>query len=254
MPLALIGMAAMTAGTAMQIAGNAKSQSAMNSVRAQESAKQADLQRQSSALFQKSLAGSTPQVAADQMAAGAANRSNIWQGLQSASTPVASALPATPTTGTATAKASKRTGSATSAWNNLTQGAAAREGSYSDWQTKQAIKNADTAQNLGVINNFSQGDAALMPIEMKVASEQGDKLSGWGSIMQSIGMLTGMAGATGAFGGAAAPPTGAQMGALNAGFGPVNATYAASIPQTAIDAGNGSQIWNSLYGTGPGGF
>ncbi|MDE2098678.1 MAG: hypothetical protein KGL39_15595 [Patescibacteria group bacterium] len=206
MPLALAGLALGAVGTGLSLAGNAKSQSAMNQARANEVAQQADLQNKNNALVQKSIAGSTPATAQQQMDAGAAARNNIWAGLQNATTPTASALPATGAT-TPTSSAAKRTTNAANTWNTLNQNAAAREGSYSDWQTQQAIKNADTAQQLGINNSFSQQDASLLPLEVQVAGQAGDKLSGWGSIVGALGSLAGIAGATGALGGAASAVT-----------------------------------------------
>ena len=201
------------AGTALSIAGNVKSQNAMNAARANETNQQAQIQKQSNAIFKNSLAQSTPNTAQQQMQAGQAARTNAWQNLQDATTPTASALPATSGTTTSgtgssgsatssspTSGAGQRAASAGNTWNALNAKSAATEGSYGDWQNQQAIKNASAAQQLGVQNNFSQGDAALLPTELDVASHQGDALSGWGSIVSSLGNLAGYANKFGSFG------------------------------------------------------
>ena len=201
MPLALLGLGLGVVGTGLNLAGNAQDASAIAATRAQFAAKQAALQQQSNAIFQNSLKDSTVDKAQTQMQTGQNARTSIWNQLQNATTPIASALPASGST-TATGNAAARASSAGSVFNTMADTAQAREGSYEDWQNQQAIKNADASQRLGVINNFSQGDANLEPVELQVASQAGSKLSGWGSIVSSLGSLAGIAGASGAFGGA----------------------------------------------------
>ncbi len=280
MPLAAalpyIALGASAAGTGLSIAGNEASQSAMNAARANEVNQQAALQKQSNAIFANSLAQSTPKTAQQQMQQGQAARTNAWQGLQDATTPVASALPtatgstagSSPGGGTSTGSsatpiggATRRAASAGNSWNTLLANAAAREGSYGDWQNQQAIKNANAAQQLGVVNNFSQGDAALLPTELQVASQAGDSLSGWGNIVSSLGSLAGYANKSGIFGSAtpAGPANGAQMDALVSGYGPVNASSAASLApvtggaaasyyQPAGWVNSNNSVWNRIYG------
>ena len=237
MPLAIAGLALGAVGTGMEIAGNAQSQAAMNRARSNETAQQQALQQKANAVVQKSIAGSTPQTAQQQMQAGQNARTGIWANLQNATTPVASALPAT--TDTATTAAGKRATTAADSWNSLNANAQAKEGSYGDWQNQQNIQNADAAQQLGVINNFSQGDANLLPLEMNVASQAGGKLSGWGNIVSSIGNLAGIASATGAFGAASkALPSAAALNDFSAGAGPVSNAWAASTPAWSQAASN----------------
>jgi hypothetical protein len=218
------------------MAGNAKAQAAMTAARANEVNQQAGLQQQSNAIFQKSLAGSTPATAAQQMQEGQAQRNNAWQALQTASAPVASALPATSDPNSPTAQAKARAGTAANAWNTLNANAAAKEGSYGDWQNQQAIKNANAAQQLGVINNFSAGDASLLPTELQVASQAGDKLSGWGSVVGMLGNLTSLASKAGTFGTPSpAVPQGAASWANPTGSAPV------------VDNTSGTPNWANLY-------
>lgn len=257
MPLAIAALGLGAAGTGLQVAGNMKAQSAMNNVRTQEAQRQAELQKQNSAIYSKSLAASTPQVAAQQMQAGQNARESAWNQLQKSTVPVASALPAT---GGATGKASARTGAAANVWNNLTANANAKQGSYDDWNTQQAIKNANAAQNESIINNFSEGDARLMPTELAVAGQAGDKLSGWGSIVSTLGSLAGLAGATGAFGAAktaaSTAPTSIGGSAVNwaNGDGIYNSIAAGGLPNTGLStagmfgtSGMSPAAWANLY-------
>lgn len=220
MPLAAIALGAMAVGTGLQIAGNEKAKSAMNAARAAETSKQSQLQQEADAAYQKSLSQSGKANAQAQMAKGEAQRVNAWEALQKAGEPVASALPAT--TG-ATAKASQRAGSAADTWNALNAKAAAREGSYGDWQNQQDLKNSEANRQISVLNNFSRADSNLLPTELQVASQAGDKLSGWGQIVQALGGLTYAANSAGVLNGLG--PTGvsatqsAQVAAEMAGQG-----------------------------------
>jgi len=201
MPLALVGLAATAVGAGLQIAGNEKSKSAMNKARANEVAQQTALQRKNTALFQSNASKQGSANASQEMQAGADARTNIWNQLQKASSPIASALPAT---GTNSAK--KRTDTASNSWNSIVAGNKAKLASTGDWQNQRAINNADTSQKIGVNNDFSRADANLLPLELQVANSKGDALRGWGSIVSSIGSiaggLSGIGGAAGATNGA----------------------------------------------------
>ncbi|MEI6194641.1 MAG: hypothetical protein WCS42_09950 [Verrucomicrobiota bacterium] len=213
MPLALaiVPAALALAGAGLGIAGQQKSQQALSAARSQAAAKEATLQANSNAIFKKSLAGSTPEVAQQEMAKGTEARMSAWNDLKSATTPIAAALPATSTTTTNPGQAAQtQSGGAASAWNKLNAGATAKLGSYSDWENQQAIKNGNASQKLETQNNFARGDANLLPLELSVAGEAGDKLSGWGSMVSALGSVAGAAG--GLAGGASA-----AKGASNAG-------------------------------------
>lgn len=201
MPLAIAALGLTAAGTGMGIAGNMQAQDAINRTRANAVSKQAGLDRQAQAIAQKNIDQSTIEQANADMAKGQQRRQTAWDTLQKSSTPIASALPAT--TGTGTGKAAARAAGSANTWNTLNANAAAKEGSYGDWQTAQSVRNSDIAQKLGAINNFAQGDARVLPTELEVASHAGDELSGWGQIVSSLGMLTGIAGMAG-LGGTAA--------------------------------------------------
>lgn len=246
------------AGTGLSVAGNIKDQNAMNAARASEASKQAALQKQSNAIFQDSLAKSSPNSAQQQMEAGQTARQNAWQTLQDATTPTASALPTT--SGTATKGAAQRAAGAAGTWNALNANAAAREGSYGDWENQQAIKNADASQKLGVVNNFSQSDAALLPTELQVASQAGDGLSGWGSIVSSLGNLAGYANKFGNFGkptpmsqignypGSAAMLNQPGLGVSNNDIGDIfSPQSAAAASSPAARFGNGGGIWANIF-------
>lgn len=235
MPLAIAGLALGAGGAALNIIGNNKSQNAINQTRQNANLQQAQLQSQANQVVQKSIKNSTPQTVQSQINKGAADRVSAWQQLNQATTPIASALPATGTD-TVTGRAAGRAATAGNAWNTLTADAAAKEGGYGDYKTQQEINNQNANSQLGVINNFSKSDASLLPLETEVASNAGSKLTSWGSILGSLGQLAGVAGATGAFSSA---PVGTAAG--------INAAY--NYPGTAAmlnGAGAANTIKNTL--------
>ena len=198
----------------MQIAGNAKSQSAINQTRADAVSKQTALDQQAAAAAQRNINQSTAGQAAQDMNTGQQQRENIWAGLQKATVPTASALPATATgtIGARTNTAAARSTGGANTWNALNETAAAKMGSYGDWQTQQAVRNSNTQSELGVLNNFAGGDARILPTELEVASQAGGKLTGWGGIVSSLGSMAGMASAAGAFKGSGTPPAASTSG------------------------------------------
>lgn len=188
MPLAL-AIGATVAGSALSIAGQQKAKSAMKSVRSEYAQQQSDLQRRAIPIYEKNRLASSPESVNAQLAKGAAERGALVDALQQSSQPIASALPATDDAN------SRRTATAGNAWRNLVTGAGNELGSYGDWNTNQNIGNIDTNSKLGVINNEAQANARLLPTELGVASEKGDKLSSWGSLISSLGTIAGMANA-----------------------------------------------------------
>ena len=164
--------------TALSLAANAKQQAAINAARSTEAANQAALQSRSKAITNQSIKQSTPEVAKQEIQQGTDARTQLYNALKSSSVPVASALPATN---------NARTAATGNAWSNLVSGNQAKVGSYSDWESQQAIKNANVGQQLGIQNSFSSGFANLLPIQLQVANQAGDQLAGWGSIVGALG-------------------------------------------------------------------
>lgn len=232
------------AGTGLSLAAGAKSASALNAARTAEAARQADLNRQALGVANARINAATPQTATAQINQGADNRTATAQQLASASTPIASALPAT--SGTATSGAQKRTAAAGNAWNILNTANKAREGAYGDWQTQQGVANEGAADKLAVLRNFSGADAALQPTEQQVALNSGDQLGAWGNIVSSLGQVAAIGSRVGAFGRSSAPgmtPAGQVMNY------PGTAGMLNGIQQNArATAGNGqTDVWTNLF-------
>ncbi len=206
MPLAIAAIALTAGGTALTLAGNEKAKGAINAARGQYTTQQGALSRRNAAIAKKSIDASGADAANKEIAAGQQARMSVWDDLQKSTVPVASALPATTMTGK-TGQTSARAGGAAATWNKLNATAAAREGGYNDWQTKQAIKNSRADQDIAVNNDFAGGNSRLLNTEMGVATQAGDQLSGWGNIVSTIGNLTGM---LSSFGSKTAGVTGTQ--------------------------------------------
>ena len=247
MPLAIAGLALSAIGTGMSMAANEQSKSAISAARARAVAKQEEINKKAQAATQKNINANTLDQANADMATGAGTRKTAWDELQLASQPIASALPATGATDP-TSKAQKRSTSSGNTWNDLNATAAAREGGYSDWQTTQAGRNADTGRQLSVLNNFAQGNARLLPTELEVASHAGDALSGWGHIVSTIGSISSMAGSSGSFGssGAAVADTGVNPNSFS--YSPaITAGAAVSLPSNGSYGASPMTLPSNLY-------
>jgi hypothetical protein len=239
----------------MQIAGNALDKSALAATRAQEYQQQAGFRANAEGDVNASLDQSTPAAAQQQQQAGTANRLSMYQALKSAGAPLTA--PTETATGNSivggspSSRAANVAGGASTAWQNLAASAQAREGGQSDWENQQAVKNAVTMGKLGTIGTQASDAASIYPVEQQVAMQRGDPLNGWGQLLSTLGGLS-MMGAAVMPATAAAVPTAAQMGALNAGLGPVNAAYAATLPANLAPV-SATTAWGNLAAGWPSG-
>lgn len=230
MPVLLAGLAATAIGTGLEVAGNAQDQSAINSAINTETQKQKGYQNQAFGVLNQNLAKQGAPAAQTAMGAGEAARENLTANLANAAQP-ATPTPTSASPDVATQEAQARASTAGNAWTKLATQAQAREGSYGDWGTALGIGNTETNSNLGVINNFARGTAALLPLQVQAAAHRGDPLSGWGSIISAIGSVASLAGATGAIAPAAA-------GAGTAANAPLSVVNTPSIWSSMIDYAN----------------
>jgi hypothetical protein len=186
-PLIIAGLAMSAAGAGVQIAGAEESRKAMNSAVDESLARQQQFSQQGRSVFEKSLTGSTPQTAQDQMAEGRDRALNEYQSLQAKSlTGETSAVPFE-SNQSATNVDKGRTG-----LSNLAQ--ASLQG-YSEWDLQRAIKNLTAEGQLGLISNNARNVASMLPYQVQAASHAGDSLSGIGSLLGTAGGLVGMFGA-----------------------------------------------------------
>ena len=220
------GAAAAAAGTGMNIAGNEQAANAMQQVRNNELLQQQGYQKAASNVFQNSVTQALPTNTNAVMAKGEQNRQSLAAALAAGSLPVAQPLPATTSTPAAgqpagqtgpMPQAQQEQNARTSAWTNLVGGARDKLGSYSDLSTQHGIQNAQATGNLAVINNKAQGEANLLPIELQVASQKGNSLSGWGQMVSALGSMAMMGGAGGL--GMMGPSTATTQGVAGVNYG-----------------------------------
>jgi hypothetical protein len=231
------GATALTSATLSAVAAS-KQQAAINAARSAEVSQQAALQQRTQALSNKSIAQSTAPVAKQQMQTGQDQRTALFDALQKSSVPIAAANPI---------DGSGRTTATGNAWTNLVAGNQAKVGSYSDWENEQAQKNADIGQKIGIQNSFSQGTAALLPIQLQVANQAGDQLSGWGNIVGALGKAASAYGVASAYSGAAGTAGGAAGGATTSAFPSDAYTAQGNAMINNIQAGGGvgeAPVWN----------
>lgn len=202
-PLLLAGLALTAAGTGMNMAANAGTQSAVANAVAAEQARQKGFQQAANTVAQKSIAASTEPIAQDQIAQGAQARMNAYTQL-AAKVPAAStvALPGQTKPGGAvdtdpTGRAQAEAAATANAWSNAVGGAQARLGGYEDWGLKQNIKNRQASEQIGVQANLSKGSASVLPFEVAAAQHSNDELSGWGQLVSALGSVAMMGAASG---------------------------------------------------------
>lgn len=222
-PIALAaGLALSAAGAGMQMAGNARSKSAMNDAQNAELLRQKKFQQEADASFQQNVERSRRTTAEAEQEAGADRRLAEAAALELTGAGMAAPITA-PASGSANpnsaAAAAQRSATATraagSAWSRLVGNAKARLGGGDDWQLAQAIGNNRTNLDLGITANQARGSAALLPYEMEEAQHRGDALRGWGQLVGALGAVTGAYGATAGAGAAAAAPSASGWSAIN---------------------------------------
>lgn len=204
------GLATSLAGTGMGIAGNMQAQDAMNSARSSEVQAEKQYENQANSVFQNSVSQQGAGTAKNEAAAGAAQRENAFNSLNQVAQPVVGAPLPTDTNsnpvvdtsgqtspGNPVERANSLASSRGSAFNTLTSNAAATEGGLQDWQTQEAVRNAEANRQIAPIASEAQGRAALLPTELQVAGASGDELSGWGSLVGALGSTAATAGAVG---------------------------------------------------------
>lgn len=199
-----IGLAMTAAGSVAQAAGQSKARKAMNGAREAERIRQLGLQGKSDELVSESTAHADRRVSdADQAAA--ENKRKADYAAAAAATPAAAAPQTQITAGDA--NANKVINTETAARNAAAIGGATQQGNakaalqgFNDNSISQLLYNNRMMQRQGLIGNFMQGSAGVLPYEMDAASRKGDSLKGLGSALSTAGTLVGMGGGAGWFG------------------------------------------------------
>ena len=219
----------------MTAIANAKDQAAMNAARNYEAAQQAGIQQQANQITQGNITQATPQTAAKETAAGAANRNATFDALRTGTAQAGAALPPTGAGGA-------RAGASGTAWGSLVGNNAAKAGGYADWEQEQAIKDAQAGQKLGILNSFAGGDARLLPTRLAVASQSANTLSAWGNIVSMIGNSVGGSAALNQYNN---PQTNGGNVTTDNASPSAQAWYRQG---TATPAANTSTDWSNLWG------
>ena len=180
----LISLALSAIGTAMQSAGAAKAQRAMEDRTQAELDRQARIQKQAEEEYTKSLAQSQGDVAVQQVQQGSQEREQLYNQLQ--------AVPQDTQAQQITQNPMEKLRDA--AQMQVSNKTRAKLGGYETWVLDQAIKNARASQNLGIFTQQAGRSANVLPLEIQAASHAGDNLSGLGTVVSGLGSLFGGAG------------------------------------------------------------
>jgi len=243
--LEIAAIGSMLGGSTMQLAAGQAEKNAMNQATEAELKRQQEYARKGQAAFEASLAQSTPTAVADQMKQGtaqaAAEYAKVQQNqLPGLTQPTAQVAPNAQLAATENALVGGRVGQQNAA-------ASALQG-YQSSDTAQALKNLEANTRLGQISDYAKASERVLPLELQAASQSQDTLKGIGSLLSTAGSLAGLYGVMSPTAAPAALTSG-QGAAFQAGFGPVSAAKAASIPYSTLAPYYAS---NTLAGLGYG--
>lgn len=174
---------AVLAGTGLSVAGAAETANQQNqdvsNVIAQENA----FSNQAKPIYSQNLNQSTPAAVTGQLNTDQAKAlANYAQVQQQPMTTAAPAAPSTPGSVTANLREKAAVGQQNEAASQLA--------AYGQQATDQSVRNQQTGNQLGVINQEAANAAALLPIELQTA-DSGAPLQAGGSLLSSLGGLYG---------------------------------------------------------------
>jgi hypothetical protein len=124
---------------------------------------------------------------------------------------------------------------------------------FGNFAFQQGIKDLNAGTSMENNNYLARQSMEPFMMRMQEAAHSGDQLAGIGSLLGTTGQLLSLVNMLpGSTSGAAAlgAPDAAQMGALNAGYGPVSSGFAASLPTASpiISPEATASFGNMLYG------
>ena len=240
----------------MQVAASSEAKEAMGAARANFLNQQKQLQQQGNSVFQTAAIKASEPQTQQTLDQGAQQRTQLSQALKQTAQPMTQPLAANaPNTYQVSDSPISRaqsinTGQGAAVGADATA-AAAKQGAWGDWQTAQALNNAEANRNLMPIESASRGNASLFPTELEVASHAGDELNGWGQFVSSLGSLAMMGGAMGLGAGAGSIPASqtaaiqsemAGQGAMGLTGGPAFPSFSSIAPATYT----GQNLWSFL--------
>lgn len=186
--LEIAGLLASLAGTGLGVAGSMESQSAMNDAAKAELSRQQQFNKQGQSVLQQSIAQSTPKAAQQQLGQGQQQALQEYAKVQS--------TPASYAQGAQSDLAKATSDTTVQGKNQLGNQAAAPLQSYDAYSLAQQIKDMQAQTQLGQIGTFARQSESVLPLEMQQAGQSGSTLSGIGSILNTLGGLTSLYGAT----------------------------------------------------------
>lgn len=195
------------AGTGMTVAAQEQGRSEQRKVQRAESERQSSYQDEARKEFAVSEQGAGLDSQASQLMREQGERAGAYEKAATG----AQALPALPTSATSMDGNKVVGGEMADALSrarryNTQQGSAqSRLAGYGDLNLNNAITNSRQMQKMNLIGNLSQGSARVLPYELQSAAGKGDNLAQLGQLVSALGIVTGAAGAAGAF--TAAPNT-----------------------------------------------
>jgi hypothetical protein len=187
--LALVALAGTAAGTGLQMDAASNVRDQENKATSAELLRQKGYQKQATGEFEKSLAQSGPEVAQGQIDTGAANR--LAEMNKVAAVPLNTGSPLD--LGTPNPVQSAQSAALLSQQAQ----AKAKLGGYSDYDLAQWIKNLRAQQQLGMYSQFARQSQQVLPYELQDAARSGATESSVGGLVSQLGMLAGLAGASG---------------------------------------------------------
>lgn len=212
----LIPILAAVASAGLGYAGQEQSKSAMNDATRAEIERQRQFQDETRKKFSASLAESTKPVAEQQIQQGTNERLQGYQQLQQI--PLETGVPI---------QGQSNVRNVVDAGNiGVLNRSRAKLGGNDLWLLDQSVKNLRADQALAQINQNAQISQSLLPGELERASQKGAGLQTAGQLVGLLGNLYGMSALSGVGNTANAASQASQSG-LQAGFGPVNAGWAA---------------------------
>jgi len=235
---------ALTAGSlAANEAANVNIRHKMNALTGQELARQRDFAKKGQGVFNQSLGLSTPGAAQSQIQQG---QQQLGQSInQAQAVPLSLSMPGSDNGNTAVQSAQR----------GLSNRAAASIGGYSNFGLQQQLKDLDANSQLGLIGSKARGSMNVLPTELQQAQQSQQGLQTLGTLLGVGGTLAGLYGLSAAP--AATGVSSAQLAGLGAGYGPMTAASAASLPASTLMAGQSAWapyfLDSTLGGLGYGG-
>lgn len=198
--LLIASLAATATSAGMGMAAQEQAAGAQRHAANAELQRQQEFQKNAQQVANESLAGSTREIADQQIQQGADNRMAAYQrvgGIASPSAASPNQFAVQPNSSAARAAESSGTSKQlAAAWNKIVAPSQARAGGYGDWGLAQDKKNTRANERIGQAGDAARGSSRVSGYEQQQASHAGDTMAGIGSVLGALGSVGGMYAAT----------------------------------------------------------